>query len=75
MARKGLDRCFLQYGIRQEDMEEAEKLCESPSYDIDPDWMKEYILHAYQTKKNERVPMTDLNEVVKLLKQALRKIK
>lgn len=70
--KKGLDGCFLQYGIRQEDMKIVERVCEQD--DIDADWMKENVLKAYQTKKNDKVPMSDQNEVVKLLKQALKKI-
>jgi len=71
--RKGLDGCFLQYGIRQEDMKIVERVCEQD--DIDAEWLKENILKAYQSKKNDKVPMSDLNEVIKLLKQALKKIK
>ena len=71
--RKGLDGCFLQYGIRQEDMKIVERVCEQD--DIDEEWLKENILKAYQSKKNDKVPMTDSNEVIKLLKQALKKIK
>lgn len=71
--QKGLDGCFLQYGIRQEDMKIVERVCEQD--DIDAEWVKENILKAYQTKKNDKVPMNDPNEVVKLLKQALKKIK
>lgn len=71
--RKGLDGCFLQYGIRQEDMRIVERVCEQD--DIDAEWLKENILKAYQSKKNDKVPMTDSNEVIKLLKQALKKIK
>ena len=70
---KGLDGCFLQYGIRQEDMKIVERVCEQD--DIDAEWLKENILKAYQSKKNDKVPMTDSNEVIKLLKQALKKIK
>lgn len=71
--QKGLDGCFLQYGIRQEDMKIVERVCEQD--DIDAEWVKENILKAYQTKKNDKVPMNDPNEVVKLLKLALKKIK
>lgn len=71
--RKGLDGCFLQYGIRQEDMKIVERVCEQD--EIDAEWLKENILKAYQSKKNDKVPMTDSNEVIKLLKQALKKIK
>lgn len=71
--RKGLDGCFLQYGIRQEDMKIVERVCEQD--DIDAEWLKENILKAYQSKKNDKESMTDSNEVIKLLKQALKKIK
>lgn len=49
--RKGLDGCFLQYGIRQEDMKIVERVCEQD--DIDAEWLKENILKAYQSKKND----------------------
>lgn len=75
VRRKGLDRYFLQYGIRQEDLEEVEKLCLNTNFEINPDWMKENIIKAYQTKKNEGVPLNDQNEVVKIIKQAIKKIK
>ncbi len=48
--KKGLDRCFLHYGIRQEDMEIIEQACQSA--EIDADWMKEYILKPYNEERN-----------------------
>ena len=60
-------------GLDQEDMKIVERVCEQD--DIDAEWLKENILKAYQSKKNDKVPMSDLNEVIKLLKQALKKIK
>ena len=39
---KGLDRVFLHYGVRQEDMEIIEQLCRD--CDIDAEWLKEYVL-------------------------------
>ena len=41
MAR-GLDRVFLHYGVRQEDMDIIEQSCRD--CDIDPEWLKEYVL-------------------------------
>lgn len=41
MAR-GLDRVFLHYGVRQEDMEIIEQSCRD--CDIDPEWLKEQVL-------------------------------
>ena len=49
--KKGLDRTFLHYGIRQEDMDIIEDAARSA--DIDPDWMKEYILKPYNEARND----------------------
>lgn len=40
--KKGLDRCFLHYGIKQEDMDIIEQACIDDG--IDAEWMKEYVL-------------------------------
>lgn len=39
--KKGLDKCFLNYGIRKEDMDLIEQACHDA--DIDPEWMKDSI--------------------------------
>lgn len=72
MEKKGLDRCFMQYGIRQNDTRIIEQVCED--HDVDSAWLEEHVLKVYQEKKNSNVPMTDKREVESLLKQALKKI-
>ena len=39
--KKSLDRTFLNYGIRQEDMQLIESACQSEG--IDAEWLKDYI--------------------------------
>jgi hypothetical protein len=71
--RKGIDRTFLHYGIRQEDMRLIEGAC--TTNEIDEDWLKEQILRPYQTEKS--VSPTDTVEdrnVEKILKKALKQI-
>ena len=71
--RKGIDRTFLHYGIRQEDMRLIEGAC--TTNEIDEDWLKEQILRSYQTEKS--VSPTDTVEdrnVEKILKKALKQI-
>lgn len=36
--KKGLDRCFLEYGIRQEDMQIVERVCQQDG--VDAEWLK-----------------------------------
>ena len=38
---KGIDRIFLHYGVRQEDMTLIEQSCQEN--DIDVEWFKEYV--------------------------------
>ena len=69
--KKGLDRCFLHYGIRQEDMDIIEQACKSA--EIDADWMKEYKHNTYsEERKNENVNeknhMNNINKALKTLK-------
>lgn len=80
--KKGLDRCFLHYGIRQEDMEIIEAATRDA--DIDAEWMKEYILKPYNEARNdgnvERDRMgangvsVDEKKLRKILNNALKKI-
>lgn len=72
MEKKGLDRCFMQYGIRQNDIRIIEQVCED--HNVDSAWLEEHVLMVYQEKKNANVPMTDKREVESLLKSALKKI-
>lgn len=72
MGKKGLDTLFVHYGVRKEDMQVIEALCNE--LDIDPEWLKEYILKAFHEKK---IKNEDLDEkaLKKLLEKALQKIK
>jgi len=72
MGKKGLDTLFVHYGVRKEDMQVIEALCNE--FDIDPEWLKEYILKAFHEKK---IKNEDLDEksLKKLLEKALQKIK
>ena len=68
--KKGLDRCFLHYGIRQEDMDIIEQACKSA--EIDVDWMKEYILKPYtEERNNENV---DEKKLKSIINKALKKL-
>lgn len=68
--KKGLDRTFLHYGIRQEDMDIIEDAARSA--DIDPDWMKEYILKPYNEARNEEA--VDDKKLRKILNKALKEV-
>lgn len=70
--KKGLDGCFLQYGIRQEDMQIVERVCQQDG--VDAEWLKENILKVYQTNKNNKIPVDRQQEMEKLLRRALGKI-
>ena len=65
--KKGLDRTFLHYGIRQEIIEAATR-----DADIDAEWMKEYILKPYNEARNEEA--VDEKKLRKILNNALKKI-
>ena len=67
---KGLDRCFLHYGIRQEDMEIIEAATRDA--DIDAEWMKEHILKPYNEARNDEA--IDDKKLRKILNNALKKI-
>lgn len=69
---KGLDRKFLHYGIRREDLELIRTLCEK--HDIDFDWMSEEILRKYHAAKVERIEMND-EETEKIIAEAIALVK
>lgn len=48
--KKSLDRTFLNYGIRQEDMQLIESACQSEG--IDAEWLKDYILKPFHEERN-----------------------
>ena len=69
--KKGLDRCFLHYGIKQEDMNIIEQAC--VDNDIDAEWVKENILKPYQDEKNNQ-NFVEEKKLAKIMKQALKHI-
>ena len=69
--KKGLDRCFLHYGIRQEDMDIIEAAARDA--DIDAEWMKENILKPYNEARNEEA--IDEKKLRKILNKAIKEVK
>ena len=71
MSKKGLDTLFVHYGIRREDMQVIEALCNE--FEVDFDWLQEDILKLYHEKK---IRNEDLDEkaLKKVLEKALQKI-
>ena len=70
--RKGLDRAFLEYGIRKPDLEIIANLCEK--HGLDADWIIEEILKHYHEEKVSSIEMTD-TAVERVINKALQKIK
>lgn len=68
--KKGLDRSFLHYGIRQEDMELIEQACRNA--EIDEEWMKENILKPYNEERNNEA--IDDKKLKSILNKALKKL-
>ncbi len=68
--KKGLDRTFLHYGIRQEDINIIEDAARNA--DIDPDWLKETILKPYNEARNEEA--IDEKKLRKILNKALKEV-
>lgn len=72
--KKGLDRTFLNYGIREDDMMLIESACQSEG--IDADWLKDYILKPFQDERNNQNEANlDEKKVARILKKALKEIK
>ena len=60
---QGTDRCFLHYGIRQEDMNVIEQACQSA--EIDAEWLKEYVLQPYnEDRNNETIDEKKLKAII-----------
>lgn len=68
--KKSIDRCFLHYGIRQEDMSIIEQV--SQQADVDAEWLKENILKPYNEARNDE--NIDDKHLRKLLNSAIKKI-
>ena len=70
---KGIDRVFLHYGVRQEDMALIEQSCQEN--DIDVNWLKEYILKPYNEERNNQgVLEVDDKKLARILKKALKNL-
>ncbi len=70
---KSLDRVFLHYGVRKEDMEIIEQTCWDCGIDVE--WLKEYVLKPYNEERNNQgMPTVDDKKVAKILKKALKNI-
>lgn len=71
MPNRGIDRCFLHYGIRQEDMNLIEQECQAN--DIDAEWLKEEILKLYNEERNKENTIED-KKLKGIINKALRQI-
>lgn len=71
MARKGIDRMFLNYGVRTEDMALIEQTCQDS--DIDTEWLKEQILKPYNEERNNQ-NFVEEKKLMKILKKALKNL-
>ena len=67
--KKGIDRTFLHYGIRQEDMEIIEQACQDNG--IDEEWMKENIIKEYNEERHNQNELDD-KTLSKIIKKALK---
>lgn len=69
---KGIDQKFVHYGIRRDDLQVIETLCEK--HEIDVDWIEEMVLKAYHEKK---VDVTDISDAdtESVIRHAIKKIK
>lgn len=67
----GIDRNFIHYGIRTQDLELICQLAESN--ELDTDWLKEEILKVYHEQRVSNVEIDD-NSVEKIINKALNRI-
>lgn len=71
MARKGIDGTLLHYGVHTEDMPLIEQVCKDSN--INPEWLKEYILKPYNKERNNQ-NFVEEKKLVKILKKALKNL-
>ena len=65
---KGLDAMFMNFGIRNEDIEIIKNICEEAQ--IDFDWFKDFILKEYHELKMKNEDL-DSKSLQKILEKAL----
>lgn len=69
---KGLDRNFLHYGIRKDDLSMIEAICQTE--EIDFDWLSEEILKVYHAKKVDVIEISD-SDTEEIIRNAIQKIR
>ena len=69
---KGLDSCFLHYGVRKQDLAVITELCKK--YELDEDWVTNELIKAYHEQKVANIEL-DEKTVGKIISKALLKIK
>jgi hypothetical protein len=72
MGKKGLDSTFLHFGIRKEDIQLIETLCEKHALDFD--WVKDFLIKEFHEKKIRNQEIDD-KTVSQIIDKALQKIK
>lgn len=55
--KKGLDRAFLEYGIRKPDLEVITELCQK--HELNAGWVKDNLLSLYHKEKVDCIEMDD----------------
>ena len=70
--KKGLDRAFLEYGIRQADLQVIAELCEK--HKLNAEWLKDQVLKRYHESKVDRIEMDDA-ATEKVIDKALKELK
>ena len=69
--KKSVDKCFLHYGIRQEDMNLIEQYCQTEG--VDAEWLKDNILQPYQEESTKEGGIED-RKMKSLINKALTRI-
>jgi hypothetical protein len=70
--KKGLDISFVHYGIRKEDLELIETLCNE--HQLDADWIRDDILKVYHEKRIQDGDFEGKG-IEKLIEKALLKVR
>lgn len=70
---KTIDSAFLHYGIRTSDMEIIRDICNSPDFQLNPDWLTDEILKIYNESGNDQ-GVVEEKTIRQIIKNALKKI-
>ena len=73
--KKSLDRTFLNYGIRQEDMQLIESACQIGGYRCGNGSRIIYLKPFHEERNNQNESSLEEKKVTKILKKALKEIK